>query len=110
MIPFITFRETENGQLNYYILQKAFPHFVGRISNNPYEEAIFKAPIPGYNMIVILQGSLRGGEIPNYKDVVNEIEGVMNNMAAWFYTDRIIGNEGKFKKFKIENNAAISNR
>lgn len=106
-IPYITFRELNKGKLEYYILQKAFPHYLCRVSTNPYEEVFFKSEIPGYNMVVILVGTLRGDMvIPGYKDVNEEILAVMSNMAAWFWAERIQENHKKFEKFKIKNNAA----
>lgn len=103
MIPFITYRELNNGKLEYYILQKAFPHYLMRVSTNLYEEVHFKSEIPGYNMQVVLVGTLRGEMIlPGYKDVAEEVQMAMQNMAAWFCADRILENPNKFEKFKIK--------
>lgn len=106
MSPYITFRELNNGKLEYYILQKAFPHYVGRLSTNQYEEALFKSEMPGYAMIIVLEGTLRGAAIPNYRDVADEIQSCLQNMAAWFWAERIQENQKKFEKFKITANVA----
>lgn len=104
--PFITYRELHEGKLNYYILQKAFPHYLMRVSTNSYEEVLMKSEIPGYSMMVVCEGTLRGGFIPNYRDVGDEIQAVMQNAAAWFWADRIQRNPTKYKKFKIQSNVA----
>jgi len=53
MTPFITFRdEDKNKQLQYYILQRAFPYYVGQIVTMPKEGSIINKPIPSYKMWV----------------------------------------------------------
>ena len=108
MIPFITFRELHDGQLHYYVLQKDFPHYLARVSTNPFEDALLKSPIPQYNMYVVLEGTLRGAVVPGYKDTLQEIETCLHNMACWYYAERISEEPKRFKKFKINSNAAIS--
>lgn len=106
--PFITYRELNEGKLEYYILQKAFPHYLCRVSNNPYEEVFFKSEIPGHNMVVILVGTLRGEMvIPGYKNVNEEILDTLANMAAWFWAERIQENPKKYEKFKIKSNEKL---
>jgi hypothetical protein len=40
--------------------------------------------------------------IPGYKDVENEINDVLINMAAFFWAERIQENPKKYEKFKIK--------
>jgi hypothetical protein len=109
MMPFITFRDKDtNGDLQYYILQRAFPHFVGRISASPIEGALSNEPISGYNLWVTFNGTLVGNLIPNYVNIQKEISNVYFSMAAWFYAERIVMDKGRFKRFKIKNNDNIS--
>lgn len=101
-VPYITFREPgANGDLEYYILQKEFPHYLGRIVTYPVEGAIINQPIAGYNMWVTFEYTLRGKMIPGYKDVQKEIEEIFFNMAAWFWAERIVTDTSRYKKFKI---------
>ena len=72
-IPFITYRELHNGQLEYYVLQKEFPHFLGRIVTSPVPNAIVNCPVAGYNLWVTFNGTLRGNIIPDYKNIIDEI-------------------------------------
>lgn len=102
MIGFITYRELIDGQLEYFILQKAFPHFVGRIVYAPVEGAIVNSPIPNYNLWVTFNGTLRGNMIPDYRNILDEIENAYANMAAWFWAERICMGEKRFQKFKIK--------
>lgn len=110
MNKFITFRDKDdNGQLQYYILQRDFPHYVGRIETNPYGKALIKVPIPQYNMYVSLTGTLRGALIPSYRDVPREVEDVIFSMANWFKVNRIDVEPKKYQKFKIISNATSPN-
>lgn len=104
MIGYITFREPDkDGVLQYYILQKAFPHYVGRVVTYPVEGALANAPVAGYHFYVTFAGTIRGNMIPSFNDVATEIESVYFEMAQWYYTNRIRGNEEKYKKWKIVN-------
>lgn len=105
MNPFITFRDKDDkGDLCYYILQRAHPHFVGKIVYNPVEGAIANEPIAGYNMWVTFANTLRGNFLPSYKNIQQEISTVMFSMSAWFYAERILMDKDRFKKFKIKTN------
>lgn len=100
--PYITYRELHDGQLQYYILQKEFPHFVGVISSHPVDKTLCQISIPGYNLWVVFGGTIRGNFIPNYPDIQQEIDLVFHNMSLWFLTERIQTEPKKFKKWKLE--------
>ena len=102
MSPFITFRDKdEDGKLQYFILQRDFPHFVGIIREYP-STGNWCSAVAGHNLWVTFSETLRGNVVPSYKNISDEIQSVMDNMAAWFHAERIVLNEGKFKKFKIK--------
>ena len=108
MDSFITYREKDNtGGVQYYILQKDFPHIIGRVSTIP-GEGNWYSPIAGYNMYVVFNYTLRGRFIPNYKNIGEEISSVMDRMASWFYAEMILPDEKKYKKFKIKPNVPIN--
>jgi len=75
---------------------------IGHITTIPKEKAIVSKPIPGYNLYVNFDGCLQGNFLPNLKNIELELHTVFENMAAWFWTERIVGNEGKYKKLKIK--------
>ena len=50
MIPFATYRELVNGQLEYFLVQKDYPHFLGRIVTAPIAKALVNEPVAGYNL------------------------------------------------------------
>lgn len=103
MSPFITYRDKdENGNLQYYILQRDFPHFVGVISSTPIT-GTWQSGIAGHNLWVIFAGTLRGNVVPNYNHISEEIDSVFTNMAAWFHAERIVMDQKRFKRFKINN-------
>jgi hypothetical protein len=102
MEPFITFRDTDGrGELQYYILQRAFPHYVSKIEYKPSETALYYISISGYYLYVVFDGSLQGRFLPSYKDAIDEMQVVVQNMAEWFYTKRVVVEPNKYKKWKI---------
>lgn len=102
MQPFITFRDKDkNGDLQYYILQRSYPHYVGIILSQSVSNAIAEAVIPGHNLYVTFGGVLQGNYIPMHKDSKNEAQQVLDNMATWFWAERIAIDKKRFKKFKI---------
>lgn len=102
MGTFITYREKDSsGVLQYYILQKDFPHINGLILNKPCE-GNWCSPVPGYNLWIVFDYTIRGKMIPSYKNIREEISSVLDRMAAWFYAERIMQDEKKYKKFKIK--------
>lgn len=106
MIPFITYREpNNNGEMEYYILQKQFPHYIGKISGNLFEKSLSRHPISKHNLYVVFSGTILGAYVPSYKNVMEEIDAVMAQMALWFYDNRILQNEKRFSKFKIKTDA-----
>lgn len=110
MNPFITFREKDNdGNLQYYVLQRGFPHYVGKISPYPIENPICQVALPGYNLWVVFDGVLRGNFAPSFPNELKNMQIVFENMAVWFHSERVVMSEKRYKKFKIVSNAAISN-
>jgi len=108
MSQFITYREKDNeGVLQYYVLQREFPHYVGRISPYPIENHICQAALPGYNLWVAFDGVLRGNFMPSFPNELKNMQFVFENMATWFHSERVLADPKKYKKFKIESNATI---
>ena len=100
MSPFITYRDIEEGELQYYILQREFPHYVGIISTYPKTNFIESMPVTGYNLWIIFDGTIKGSVIPSYKNVYVDITSALNEMSNWYYANRIVPQEKKYKKFK----------
>jgi len=106
MNPFITYRDKDaEGNLQYYILQRDFPHLIGRLSTVPIA-GTWRSTVAGYNLYVIFDGTLRGNMVPGYRDISDEIQTVFDNMAAWFWAERIVPDPKRFKKFKIQSNVS----
>lgn len=103
MEKFITYREkNESGLLCFYILQKAFPHYVGLlVAGHPTQGALCNSPIAGYNLWISFSGCLQGNVIPSYKDVLVEITNVFTEMSNWYYINRIVAEPKRYLKFKI---------
>jgi hypothetical protein len=102
MEPFITFRDTNNkGELKYYILQRDYPHYCGRIDELPDPDAIFQSPVAKYYLWVTFSGTIRGNYVPGYKDAFEEMQHVFTHMAAWYFENRIMTRPKKFKKWAV---------
>jgi len=102
MDKYISYRETdEEDFLQYYILQKEFPHILVNISERPVVNFVQPVPINEYNLFLVFSGTLRGNVIPSFINIGEEIKSVMQDMSVWFYEYRIIPNEKKYKKWKI---------
>lgn len=100
--PYLTYRENnDEGELLYFIVQKEFPNYQCVISDVPKRVFVEPMPLSGYNLFLIFSGVLRGFMLPSYKNVDDEIKSVMFNMANWFFENRILLNEKKYKKWKI---------
>lgn len=108
-VPFITYREPDEfNRLCFYILQKAYPNFIGLLITHPREGAIVNAPIPGYNIWVTYSGVLIGNYVPALRGVENDITQVFYSMAEWYYLNRIKTNPKKYKSFKINDTTSTA--
>jgi hypothetical protein len=104
MSPFITFRDFDsiNG-LQYYILQREYPHYLSVIAEEKkYDLIIQPQQITGYYLWVNFCGTLRGNIIPGYLHIQEDIKFVLNEMAEWYYINRVVPQHKKFKKFKYD--------
>ena len=111
MTPYITFREPdEKGELQYYILQRQHPNYIGVIQSVPRENILMRAAVPGHLLWVEFAGTIRGNFVEARVDVVEELDGIFTDMAQWFYLNRVKLNEKKFKKFKLKSNVPISTK
>ena len=102
MSPFITFMDTNRaGEMQYYILQRAYPHYVGLIENMPRLDQPYQAPISGHHIYITFNGILRGNFVPASEQYEREIGAVFEAMAAWFYENRVLKEPKRYKKFAI---------
>lgn len=101
MEPFITFRELKEGEFQYYILQRAFPHFIGVIKYKPSDTALYYISVSAHHLYIVFDGALQGRFMPSYKDAIDEMESIVRSMAEWFYVHRIVPEPNKYKKWKI---------
>jgi hypothetical protein len=103
MNPYITYRDIDsNGELGYFILQRDFPHYIGEIITIPKEGIIPPIQITGYYLWVNFSGTLRGNSVPGYRNIGEDIKFVINDMALWYYANRVIPEQKKYKKFKYD--------
>jgi hypothetical protein len=103
--PFITYREIdETNTLRYYILQKEFPHCIGKVLAEPNHGAIVQGVVPGYNLYIISDGVLRGNFIAVYPSYKEELQLTFDSMAAWYHAERILKDEKRYEKFKVKQN------
>lgn len=109
MNKYITFKdEDKNGELQYYILQREFPHYVGLILLKPKLNSIFECSIPGYNMWVSFGGTLEGNKMPSHADGLTEVKSVCLDMVDWFLENRIKKDIKRYKKWQFNPHLTIS--
>lgn len=102
MQPFITFRDTDkDGKLQYYILQRDFPYYIGQIVTYPVEGAIICLPISKYSLWISFAGNIQGNLIHATSDFYNEIQPIFLNMTEWYLVNRILIDVKKFSKWKL---------
>ncbi len=102
MNEFITYRDTNTeGELLYFVLQKDFPHFNCYISERPVVNFVQPMPITDYHLFLVFSGTIRGMMIPDYRNMGEEIQSVMQDMAAFYYEQRILKDLKKYRKWKI---------
>ncbi len=102
-IAFLTFREIDDkGILRYYILQKEFPHNKAVILSQPNHEALCQSVVPGYNLWVVFDGTLRGNFVAAYPDYQKDMQFAMDAMAAFYFSERILKDEKRYSKFKVK--------
>lgn len=102
MNPFITYKDTDKKEhLQYYIAQRDYPHFVGRIGYHPETVVVQSVPISGHNLFIIFAGTLSGMRIPALDKVDEQITSVMVRMSEWYFKNRIEIDPKRYKKFKI---------
>lgn len=102
MEPFVTFRDTDSdGKLQYYVLQRKYPNFVGVIMDQPQEDSLACVPISGHHLYMVFGGTIQGMYIPLNKGMLAEITEVFLQMAQWYASHRIMENPERYKKFKI---------
>lgn len=99
---YVTFREDEGGVARYYILQRAFPHYVGEIVDNPYYKCMVKVNVPQYKFFIAFSGTIRGNEIPSYNNVMEEITAALEDMAQWYFVNRLQTNQKKYSKWHLQ--------
>lgn len=108
MTRYITFRDVDfNGNLQYCILQRDFPHFIAVTSEIPITHIVEPLPITGYNLFLVFQGTLRGiSTIPAYANIIEEIKVILTDMGRWYYDERILSDPKKYKKWKINDTSS----
>lgn len=102
---FITYRDNDDlGNLQYYIVQKDFPHIQAVITAYNKDYIFPSVPISGYSLYISFDGTLSGKRVPGYKDIYHDVISTMNEMAEWYLHNRLIPDKGRYKKFKINSN------
>lgn len=102
MSPYITFRDTDKrGDLQLFVLQRDFPHFCAILSSHPIADPIAQVPISGHNLWLVYSGTIRGNYIPSFPDAQEQIQSVLELMGSWFYENRILTDQKRYKKWLI---------
>ena len=99
---FLTFKEGAY----VYILQSAFPHYIGRVLryDNDYTldqaQGEPKARIEGYRIMVFFAGALQGNQVWGTTTPA-DLQKLINEMAGFYFSERICGDEKRYAKWKV---------
>ena len=89
----------ENDTL--YILQKLFPHYIGRIQYQPEPNPFIQGQIPFYHIYIVFNGTLSGNKILLTDAWQHQLTTIWNEMCQWYREERIEKSPARFKKYKI---------
>lgn len=95
---YIIFRE----DASLYILQKNFPHYIGKLTSNP-QEGISQYPITGYRLYISFAGTLIGKYINSDRFSVRELHPILADMGNFILEMHILKHQEDYEKFKIRN-------
>lgn len=84
-----------------YILQKEFPHYIGRLTNK-LERGLAQYPIAGHSLYVSFFGTLRGNYVPSTSLSSEETNMIFSDMAD-FALENLIKKTDDYEKYKIRN-------
>lgn len=93
---YIIFRE----DTSLYILQKNFPHYIGKLTTNS-QEGISQYPIAGYRLYVCFVGTLIGKYINSDKFSVQELYPILEDMGNFVSEKHILKHEKYYEKYKV---------
>ncbi len=86
----------ENAE--YYVLQRDFPHLIGKLSHK--KEEAEQSAVPGYHLYVVFDGVLRGNYATSDRFFLQETNMVLPDMASFLLENLIINTE-EYEKYKI---------
>ena len=99
---FLTFKE--DGYV--YILQTAFPHYLGKVmryENDWTMDTAIGEPrcrIEGYRIIVFFAGALQGPMVWGIS-TPSDLQKLVNRMAGFYFNERICADEKRFRRWKV---------
>lgn len=93
---YIIFRE----DVSLYILQKNFPHYIGKLTNNP-QEGMSICPITGYRLYISFAGTLIGKYINSDKFSIGELHPILADMGNFMLERHILKLGEDYEKYKI---------
>lgn len=102
MTKYVTFKDTDkSGLLQYYILQRAFPHYVAMVASVPMPEVIMGCPVPGYYLWIVFSGNISGNYMVGHKGELENVKNVILDMVDWFLDNRINTDKKRYKKWQF---------
>lgn len=99
---FVTFKEGEF----VYILQSAFPHYVGKVWRCETDYALseikkeIKCEVAGYRILISFVGTLEGNLV-YLGDKQQQLQKIVADMAFFYFLHRIDPDLKRYSKYKI---------
>lgn len=95
--PYFTFKDDEH----VYILQRRFPHYLGRIQYTSETDPIIQGQIPMYRIFIVFAGQLDGNRILLNDDWKTQLNNIWESMCKWYREERIETMPERYKKYLI---------
>lgn len=84
-----------------YILQKRFPHYIGRIQFHPEANPLIQGQIPFYHIYIVFNGALSGNRLLLNDAWQEQIKNIWDEMCKWYREERVEKQPDRFKKYKM---------
>lgn len=95
--PYLTIKDGNH----IYVLQRAFPHYLGKVQYTQDPGAVIQGQIPMYNIFIVFAGTLGGNRLLLNDDWRTQLENVWEAMCRFYREERIEKMPGRFKRYKI---------
>lgn len=93
---FITFRDEQK----FFVLQTAFPHYLGEVIRGEKPEGVFVATVSGYRIYIRFSGALGGNRMLIMDNWKENMKSIITSMGDFYLGSRIAPEPKKFREWR----------